>query len=200
MARQLLVLEKKKEVTQMATVKEEKGKELINGLDTRQLMSVVETVKQNWEVGKTAWKASTKWKGGFKVETCSRKFSLLADEPEMLCGTNTAANPVEMILQAYGACLTIGYAMNAAVRGIRLDDIRIDLEGEIDLPGFLGLEPPESLHMDKLPGYKTIRAKVHIKADADKETLQKLHEHVMSTSPVGVTLARPVKIEAHLES
>lgn len=184
----------------MSIVKEEKGKELINGLDTDQLLNVVNTVKQNWEVGKTAWKASTTWKGGFKVETCSREFSLLADEPEMLCGTNTAANPVEMILQAYGACLTIGYAMNAAVRGIRIDDIRIELEGEIDLPGFLGLEPPESLHMDRLPGYKNISAKVHIKADTDSETLQKLHEHVISTSPVGVTLARPVKIEAHLES
>ena len=118
----------------------------------------------------------------------------------MLCGTNTAANPVEMVLQAYGACLTIGYAMNAAVRGIRIDDISIELEGDIDLPGFLGLEPPESLHMDKLPGYKNIMAKVHIKADADNETLQKLHQHVISTSPVGVTLARPVNIEAHLES
>lgn len=184
----------------MATVKEEKGRELVNGLDTGQLMNVVKTVKQNWEVGKTSWKASTTWKGGFKVQTCSREFSLLADEPEMLCGTNTAANPVEMVLQAYGACLTIGYAMNAAVRGIKLEDIRIDLEGEIDLPGFLGLEPPEDLHMDKLPGYKTIRARVHIKGDADNEVLQKLHEHVISTSPVGVTLARPVKIEAHLES
>jgi len=184
----------------MATLKEEKGKELVNGLDTEQLMNVVKTVKENWEAGKTSWKASTKWRGGFKVETCSREFTLLADEPEMLCGTNTAANPVEMILQAYGACLTIGYAMNAAVRGIRIEDIRIDLEGDIDLPGFLGLEPPESLHMDKLPGYKAIRAKVHIKADADSDTLQKLHEHVMTTSPVGITLSRPVRIEAHLES
>jgi len=58
----------------------------------------------------------------------------------MLCGTNTAANPVEMVLQAYGACLSIGYAMNASVRGIKISGIKIDLEGEIDLPGFLGLE------------------------------------------------------------
>jgi hypothetical protein len=43
-------------------------------------MKVVETVKQNWEVGRTVWKASTTWKGGFKVETCSREFTLLADE------------------------------------------------------------------------------------------------------------------------
>ncbi len=171
----------------------------INGLDTEKLMAVVETVKQNWEVGKTVWKASTTWKGGFKVETCSRDFTLTADEPEMLCGTNTAANPVEMVLQAYGACLTIGYAMNAAVMGIKIDDIKIDLEGEIDLPGFLGLEPPEKLHMDKLPGYKSVKAVVKIKADADAKTLKKLHEHVVRTSPVGLTLSRPVRVETKLE-
>lgn len=172
---------------------------VINGLDTEKLMKVVETVKQNWEAGRTVWKASTTWKGGFKVETCSRDFTLTADEPEMLCGTNTAANPVEMVLQAYGACLSIGYAMNAAVRGIRIDSIKIDLEGEIDLPGFLGLEPPEKLHMDKLPGFKTITAKVKIKAEADEKKLQELHKHVVSTSPVGLTLSRPVKVEADLE-
>lgn len=172
---------------------------MINGLDTDSLMKVVETVKQNWEIGKTVWKASTSWKGGFKVETCSRDFTLLADEPEMLCGTNTAANPVEMVLQAYGACLTIGYAMNAAVMGIKIDDLKIDLEGEIDLPGFLGLEPPEKYHMDKLPGFKTITAKIKIKADADKKKLQELHNNVVSTSPVGITLSRPVTVKANLE-
>jgi uncharacterized OsmC-like protein len=176
-----------------------KSAAVINGLDPEQLMKVVETVKQNWEVGRTVWKASTTWEGGFKVKTCSREFTLLADEPEMLCGTNTAANPVEMVLQAYGACLTIGYAMNAAVRGIRIDDIKIDLEGEIDLPGFLGLEPPEKLHMDKLPGFKNITAKVKIKADADEKTLRELHTHVVSTSPVGLTLSRPVQIGTSLE-
>lgn len=172
---------------------------IVNGLDTEKLMKVVETVKQNWETGRTVWKASTTWKGGFKVATCSREFTLTADEPEMLCGTNTAANPVEMVLQAYGACLSIGYAMNAAVRGIKLDDIKIDLEGEIDLPGFLGLEPPEKMQMDKLPGFKTITAKVKIKADVDAKTLQDLHRHVVGTSPVGLTLSRPVKVEAELE-
>lgn len=172
---------------------------VINGLDPGKLMKVVETVKQNWEMGRTIWKASTTWKGGFKVETCSRDFTLTADEPEMLCGTNTAANPVEMVLQAYGACLSIGYAMNAAVTGVRIHDIKIDLEGEIDLPGFLGLEPPEKLHMDKLPGFKRITVKVKIKADADEKTLQELHRHVVSTSPVGLTLSRPVKIDTNLE-
>lgn len=172
---------------------------LVNGLDMESLMKVVESVKENWETGKSVWTASTNWKGGFKVETCSREFKSMVDEPEMLCGTNTACNPVEMILQAYGACLTIGYAMNAAVRGINIEDIQIDLEGEIDLPGFLGLEAPEEMNMDKLPGYKTLKAKVKIKSDADAQTLNELHNHVIATSPVGVTLSRPIEIETTLD-
>jgi uncharacterized OsmC-like protein len=172
---------------------------LINGLDTDSLMKVVESVKANWETGKTVWTASTSWKGGFKVETRSREFKLAVDEPDMLCGTNTACNPVEMVLQSYGACLTIGYALNAAVRGIKIDDIQIDLEGDIDLPGFLGLEPPENLNMDKLPGYKSITAKVRIKSDADAKALNELHNHVVRTSPVGVTLSRPINIETKLD-
>jgi len=183
----------------MSTAEKEKVGAAINGLEPQKLMEVVEAVKQNWEMGKTVWKASTKWLEGFQVQTCSRDFTLLADEPEMLCGTNKASNPVEMVLQAYGACLTIGYAMNAAVRGIKLDDIQIDVEGEIDLPGFLGLEPPEKLHMDKLPGFKTITAKVRIKSGADPKVIRELHDHVVGTSPVGVTLSRPVKIETKLE-
>jgi uncharacterized OsmC-like protein len=173
---------------------------VVNGLETEKLMQVVETVKKNWEVGRTVWKASTTWKGAFQVETCSRDFKLLADEPEMLCGTNMAANPVEMVPQAYGACLTIGYAMNAAVRNIRIDDIRIDLEGEIDLPGFLGLEAPEKLKMDKLPGFKNIMARVRIGSAADAKTIEQLHKHVLATSPVGMTLARPVALRAELET
>jgi len=170
----------------------------INGLETENLVNVVNHVKQNWQQARTVWKANTRWKGGFKVETCSRDFTLLADEPEMLCGTNTACNPVEMVLQAYGACLSIGYAMNAAVRGINIEDISIELEGEIDLPGFLGLEPPEELHMDKLPGFKNVNVKVRLKADADTKTLEDLHRHVVNTSPVGLTLSRPVAVDVQL--
>ncbi|MDA8239310.1 MAG: hypothetical protein M0Z67_02940 [Nitrospiraceae bacterium] len=38
-----------------------------------------------------------------------------------------------------------------------------------------------------------------IKADVDEKALQDLHKHVVGTSPVGLTLSRPVKVEADLE-
>lgn len=172
---------------------------LINGLDTEKLANAVEGVKQNWELGRTVWKASTSWKGGFRVSTFAREFSTAVDEPEPLCGTNTAPNPADMVLEAYGACLTIGCVMNATVRGIKIEELKIDVEGEIDLPGFLGLEPPANLNMDKLPGFKTVTANVQVKANADEKALQDLFKHVVSTSPIGITLSRPVKVATNLK-
>jgi len=50
-----------------------------------------------------------------------------------------------------------------------------------------------------LPGYKSIKANVKLKGDADPKVLQELHEHVIKTSPVGVTLTRPIAVSTSLE-
>ncbi len=170
----------------------------VNGLDVGYLKNIVEAVKSNPELGKTLWRASAKWKGGFKEEVKIREFTVRMDEPKDLGGTNTAPNMVEMVLGAFGACLIVGYVMNAAVRGIHLDKVEVEVEGDIDLPGFLGLEPPEKVS----PGFTNIRARVFLKTKEpiSREVLEKLHEDVVKTSPVGNTLKNPVNVEVKLES
>ena len=115
-----------------------------------------------------------------------------------LCGEDTAISPLEMVLQAYGACLTVGYAMHCAARGIKLQDLKLNIEKEIGLPGFLGLTAPEHLNMDSLPGYKFIKVDVKMKADTDDKTLQGIHRQVISTAPVGLTLTKSVRVDATL--
>jgi uncharacterized OsmC-like protein len=171
---------------------------MINGLETESLKNVVAGIQQNWETGKITRSATIEWKGGFKSEATSRQFTAQVDMPCGLCGEDTAISPLEMVLQAYGACLTVGYAMHCAVRGITLHDLKINIEGDLDLPGFLGLQAPEHLNMDSLPGYKNIRVAVKMKAAADDKTLQEIHQKVVNTAPVGLTITRPVKVEATL--
>jgi len=171
---------------------------IINGLDTDSLKNVVESVKQNWETGRITRSASVEWKGGFKSEATSRQFVAQVDMPCGLCGQDSAISPLEMVLQAYGACLTVGYAMHCAARGIKLQELKINIEGEVDLPGFLGLTAPEHLNMDSLPGYKFIKVDVKMKAEADDKTLQEIHQQVVSTAPVGLTITRPVRVDATL--
>ena len=141
----------------------------------------------------TTWSASVLWDGGFRTTTSIRDFAPFAtDEPEGLGGGDSAPNPVEQLLGALGSCLAIGYAANATAAGIEIDNLRIDVEGDLNLKSFLGLEPGHA-------GYDTLRATVHITSDADDKAIAALHKTVVATSPVGHTLAAAVPLEIELQ-
>ena len=163
------------------------------GFNQEQLEGLIGHVKEKPAAGQTVWQARTHWLGGFQSEASIRDFQIKMDEPPPLGGSNTAPNMVEMVLGAYGCCLTTGYVMNAGLQGIKLEGVEIELEGDLDLQGFFGLSSEVS------PGYSGIRANVHLTApEATPEQLQALHDKVVQTSPVGAILARPVPIQAHL--
>jgi uncharacterized OsmC-like protein len=168
----------------------------INDVDLDVFKATVDAVKGDPKKGATVWTAKTKWKGGLKSEAKLRNFTLNFDEPDAVAGTDTAASPHETVLACYGACLTVGLSLNAALHGVKLGGIEIDLEGYIDLPGFLGLAGIEGLK--DLPGYHRVKATVKIESDAGREAVQKIFDHVVKYSPVGLTLSRPVDVRAEL--
>ena len=95
------------------------------------------------------------------------------------------------MLGALGSCLAIGYTAGATARGIRIEDLRIELAGNIDLPVFFGLKEGHA-------GYEGIDVRVHLRADADTAAIAELHQAVLRTSPVGHTLERPAAIRVEL--
>ncbi|RIK40107.1 MAG: osmotically inducible protein OsmC [Chloroflexi bacterium] len=163
--------------------------------DQAALAGLINRVKEQPEAGRTVWKATTNWLGGFRSQAQIRGFTVKMDEPCALGGSDSAPNMVEIVLGAYGCCLTTGYAANAALRGIELEDIQIELEGDLDLNGFFGLQDPELCW----PGYTNVRAKVTLKAPkSTPEELQALHDAVLKTSPVGSILQRPIQVSTEL--
>src|SRR5579872_6787694 len=62
--------------------------------------------------------------------------SFTVDEPPALGGANAAANPVEYALASLGSCQAITYRVWAAQLGIRLDTVKVAIDGDIDLRGF----------------------------------------------------------------
>lgn len=165
--------------------------------DQDQLQGLIAAIQEKPERGQTLWQAKTHWHGGFRSEAEIRGFTIPMDEPSALGGSNTAPNMVEVVLGAYGCCLTTGYVANAAMRGIDLQDVQIELEGDLDLRAFLGLIDPEEV----TPGYSQVRATVHLDAPtASPEQLAELHSSVVRTSPVGSILARPLQVNVELAS
>ena len=176
---------------------------VVNGLNLDDLFALIERVKMDPAKGVTRWHVATTWQGqtrsrsqvegfGMGGEEVKRRFTIDIDEPCELGGTNRFANPQEYLIAALNACMTVGYVAQCAVRGIALESLAIETEGEIDLRGFLGLDPAVA------NGYESLRYKVRIKGNGTREQFAKVHEAVMATSPNFYNLSRPVALKASL--
>src|SRR5438067_13221241 len=121
----------------------------INVVDISRIAALGGKIQEEPSQGDTLWKAEVVWQGGFRNQIRVRDLpTAYADEPEVLGGTNTAPNPVEQLLGALGSCLAIGYTANASGRGIQIEDLRIELEGHMDLPVFLVLHEGQPAYPD----------------------------------------------------
>jgi uncharacterized OsmC-like protein len=128
---------------------------------------------------------------GAKQEIAHKQqFELHADEPPILAGNDEGANPVEHLLNALAACVTTSMVAHAAVRGIHIEELESELEGDIDLRGFLGLD-------SEVPkGFTDIRIKFRVKADVDNmERLKRLTGY----SPVFNTITRGARVDIQVE-
>lgn len=78
--------------------------------------------------------------GGRQVTSRTARYVLESDEPLALLGSDQAASPGEYILQALAGCYAVTFATQAAMRGIKLSSLRLELHADFDLHGFLGLK------------------------------------------------------------
>jgi uncharacterized OsmC-like protein len=176
---------------------------VVNGINVDDLFALIEGVKRDTTKGKTSWRVTTTWQGqtrsrarvdGFGIggERVPRQFSIDIDEPRELGGTNRFANPQEHLIAALNACMTVGYVAQCAVRGIILESLEIETDGEIDLRGFLGIDPAV------LRGFENLSYVVRIKGSGTKEEFAEIHEAVMATSPNFYNVSQPVALEPTL--
>lgn len=136
----------------------------------------------------TTFKATArKLKDGLQVETDSRGFKILLDEPEDLGGTNAGMNPVEALLCALGACQSIVAAAFASSQDFSFEEFHVELEGDLDPDGFMGLA-------DVRNGFQEIRYKMHFKTNETQEKAEEFAKFIETRCPVGDCLANGVKL------
>ena len=175
----------------------------VNGLDLAALDDTVAAVSADARLGQVAFRVGTEWKGQTKSESTvesytlagesiPRSFTIVADEPHELLGTNAAPNPQELLMAAVNAGMVVGYVAQASVRGITLDACRIETEGELDLRGFLGID--ESVPV----GYRRISYTVFLEGDGSREQYEDIHQAVMMTSPNYFNMAQPIQMVGRL--
>jgi uncharacterized OsmC-like protein len=175
----------------------------VNGVDLTALGETVDAIRADRELGQSRFRATNQWLGGNRNRTTVtgfygarqeiehlQTFSMDADEPPILAGNDEAANPVEHLLHALASCMTTSMVAHAAVRGIAIESLTSELEGDIDLNGFLGLDP------ETPKGYTAIRVRFRVEApEADLPALREL----LTFSPVFNTVLNGADIDVKVE-
>ena len=176
---------------------------IVNGINLGDLFALIQGVKQEPAAAMTNWRVTTTWHGqthsrsqveGFGIggQKVPRRFSIDIDEPCELGGSNAFANPQEHLLAALNACMTVGYVAQCAVRGITIEKLEIETEGDIDLRGFLGIDPGVP------PGYENLRYVVRIKGSGSREEFVEIHQAVMATSPNFYNVSQRIALQPTL--
>jgi uncharacterized OsmC-like protein len=177
-----------------------------NGVDVDRLVATVGAVQSDPSVAQFTFRARSSWETGGRnrgdirefehmgVTTTDRPqaFELIGDEPPVLLGANTGPNAVELCLQALAFCYGVGFIYNAAAKGIEVEELRYEVEGDLDLHRFLGLGGPRA-------GFSAIRATGWVRSpNATKEQLEELCQYVQDTSPVRDILANATPVSTDL--
>jgi uncharacterized OsmC-like protein len=175
-----------------------------NGVNVAALFATIEAIKSNPAIAKFNFRATNRWLGGDKNRSTIQKFSGALQEHRtngpafafdngeapVLLGTDQAPNPVEWLLHALIGCMTTTTAYHAAALGITVDAIDSELDGDLDLRGFLGLSG------EVRKGYNAIRVHMRVKTEAEAATIKAL----TAMSPVFDTISRSVPVTVSVET
>jgi uncharacterized OsmC-like protein len=115
------------------------------------------------------------------------------DEPRALGGGGTAPTPGQYALAALGACEAITLRYWSGRLGIRVDELHVDVRGELDLRGFLGLSG------DARAGFSAVWLTVKVSGPESIERYDELRHAVDEHSPVLDVFANQVPVTTLIE-
>ena len=178
----------------------------INGINTEQLFSTIDLIKENPDIARFKFRATNKWINGTHCRATIKDFygalkeddsrpavDYDMDEPPVLLGNNEGRNPVEYLLVALSGCITTSIVAHASAKGFEIKGVESRYEGDIDLRGFLGLS-------EEVPvGYQEIRVFFKIDADVSDEQKEEMIRMGQKYSPVYNTITKSAPVSVHLD-
>lgn len=123
-----------------------------------------------------------------RLTTRIRNFKLTIDEPESLGGTDEGANPVEYILAGYAGCLNVVIHLVAREKGIKIHQLKLDVNGDVNPEKLLGTSQQERA------GFKGIHVAIEVDSNATESQLEELLLEAKGRCPVNDTLSNPTPI------
>jgi uncharacterized OsmC-like protein len=152
------------------------------------ILKLISGIQDDPGQANATFRAKSKLENGFLTDVEIRDFKFVSDEPVDLGGTDKGPNPVEYVLGAFAACQEIVIKAYATVLDIDLKSVKVEVEGSLDLHGFLNLT-------DARAGFKTVSYKTTIETnETDTEKLKTLEKLSVTRCPVLDIVKNPVNL------
>lgn len=177
------------------------AKNIVNGVDVTALGAIISSFQADPKTAEFEFRSSTDWQSGAVVNSRftghkrngvdsvrAKPHQLAGDEPVALLGTGEHVGPAGHLLHAMSHCLTVTTAYHGAARNVKIDSLRVEAEGNLDLQGFLGLNEKVK------PGFKQIHLKTFIDSPNSPEEVIALYRYAQGRSPICSTVRQPVNV------
>lgn len=181
-----------------------------NGISVTGLSEFAHEARSHPEEAEVAYDVTLDWETATRFRAASRSmrvgphrvartFRWTVDEPHQILGTNHAPTPQEYLLSGLGACLAVSFLVGATTRGVRLESLEVDVQGELDLRGFMGMASEGPGATDAGPGFGSIRYRIRARGDAPADVMEEVHRDAVEHSPNAQTILRPTTLSGALE-
>ena len=124
-----------------------------------------------------------------RMKIKSGKFEMIIDEPEHMGGTNLGPSPIQVLLMSLAGCINITGHQVAHQRGMKLNGMKIKIDGNMNPCTFIGCSYEERA------GFQNINLKVD--ADFENATPEEIDSWLKETEsrcPVTDNIKESTKI------
>ncbi|MGE0652395.1 MAG: OsmC family protein [Alphaproteobacteria bacterium] len=110
-----------------------------------------------------------------------RDFSLVIDEPVIRHGQDSGPTPMEVLMASLAGCTNVILNKICAERGVKLENISLDIVGMLDIRGINGVEKIKT-------AFPEVRLNVTCTAHATPEVMTEIREELAWRCPASVVL------------
>lgn len=162
----------------------------INGIDPGQLRQYIESCRVDPARADREPVVVGRWLGGTRSAVTSN-----AGGPPVYMGGDGDPSAMGMLVRTLAACDIEVMANKAALLGVEIEDLSIEVRGHFNVARYLGIDAPVG------PGLQAVSYTVRLKTrGATPEQLAEIRAALTTGSPVADTLERTIPVELEFEA
>lgn len=126
------------------------------------------------------------------LECTVRNHKIIVDQPQKFGADDLGPTPPELLAMSYGSCISSTIQFLAYQKNIKISDIKVIVDGEIDFSKAMGKET------DNPPGFISLKVKIEFTSNLSKEEKKKFIDEVFSKGAVIDNIRNKTKLEIEI--